>query len=72
MSIRDQSRAHWVIGEPETQWTPKNTTLKGSPAHVGYEIQILDGDADKYPTGSVYLFASAKKGEASPAALSNA
>ena len=62
VSIRDQSRAHWVIGEPDTVWTPKDTALKGSPAHVGYEIQILDGDADKYPTGSVYLFASAKKG----------
>src|SRR5438477_72263 len=62
VSIRDQSRAHWVIDEPDSVWTPKNTTLKGSPAHVGYEIQILDGDSDRYPSGSVYLFAAAKKG----------
>ncbi len=63
VSIRDQSRAHWVIGEPDTIWTPKDTRLKGSPAHVGYEIQIIDGDNEKYPTGSVYLFAAAKTGE---------
>lgn len=62
VSIRDQSRAHWVIGEPDAVWTPKDTTLKGSPAHVGYEIQIIDGDSDKYSSGSVYLFAAAKRG----------
>lgn len=62
VSIRDQSRAHWVIDEPDSVWTPKDTKLKGSPAHVGYEIQIIDGDNDRYSSGSVYLFAAAKKG----------
>lgn len=62
VSIRDESRAHWVIGEPNSVWTPNNTTLHGSPAHVGYEIQIIDGDAGRYPSGSVYLFAAAKRG----------
>lgn len=62
VSIRDQSRAHWVIDEADSVWTPKNTTLKGSPAHVGYEIQIIDGDSDRFSSGSVYLFAAAKKG----------
>lgn len=62
VSIRDQSRAHWVIDEPDSVFTPKNTTLKGSPAHVGYEIQIIDPDSGKYPSGSVYLFNSAKTG----------
>lgn len=62
VSIRDESRAHWVIGEPDSVWQPKNTALKGSPAHVGYEIQIIDPDNDRYPSGSVYLFAAAKRG----------
>lgn len=61
VSIRDESRAHWVIGEPDSVWVPKDTTHKGSPAHVGYEIQIIDADA-KYPSGSVYLFDAAKQG----------
>ncbi len=63
VSIRDESRAHWVIGEPDTVWMPKDTALKGSPAHVGYEIQIIDNDKEKYPSGSVYLFTAAKTGE---------
>ena len=62
VSIRDESRAHWVIGEADSVFTPKNTTLKGSPAHVGYEIQIIDPDNDRYPSGSVYLFNAAKTG----------
>ena len=41
---------------------PPPTTLKGSPAHIGYEIQIIDGDSAKYPSGSVYLFAAGKTG----------
>lgn len=62
VSIRDESRAHWVIGEPDTTWTPKDTAHKGSPAHIGYEIQIIDGDSDRYSSGSVYLFQAAKTG----------
>jgi hypothetical protein len=33
-----------------------------TPAHHGYEIQILNGVKTKYPTGSVYLFAPAEFG----------
>jgi hypothetical protein len=63
VSIRDVSRAHYAIGEPDTVWKPP-TTLKGSPAHVGYEIQILasDGGDDKFPSGSIYNFVPAKTG----------
>jgi len=66
VSIRDESRAHWVIGEPDTVWMPKSAELKGSPAHVGYEIQIIGDDAETYPSGSVYLFAKAKTGVQKP------
>ena len=62
VSIRDVSRAHYAIGAPEGDKYASMTTLKGTPAHIGYEIQILDGDTDRYPSGSVYLFAAAKKG----------
>jgi hypothetical protein len=53
VSIRDRSRAAGAIGESAPYTTP---------AHVGYEIQIIDDDAETYPTGSVYLFAAAKTG----------
>ena len=53
VSIRDRSRAAAAIGE---------TLPYTTPAHVGYEIQIIDDDAEAYPTGSVYLFAAAKTG----------
>jgi type 1 glutamine amidotransferase len=53
ISIRDRSRAAAAIGE---------TLPYTTPAHVGYEIQIIDDDAETYPTGSVYLFAAAKTG----------
>ena len=33
-----------------------------TPAHWGYEIQILNAVKTKYPTGSVYLFAPAEFG----------
>jgi type 1 glutamine amidotransferase len=52
VSIRDSSRASGAIGE-----RPGTT-----PAHIGYEIQIIDDDAETYPSGSVYLFAAAKTG----------
>lgn len=63
VSIRDQSRAHTAIGEddalrPELAKFPKST-----PAHVGYEIQILANDAEeKYHTGSIYGLVSSKTG----------
>ncbi len=52
VSIRDSSRARTAV-DPEFHLTP---------ARVGYEIQISNHYPDKYPTGSVYLFATAKTG----------
>src|ERR1700730_1160330 len=66
VSIRDVSHGHYVIGGPDTDKYANATKLRGSPAHIGYEIQILDGDSDRYPSGSVYLFAAAKKGVQKP------
>ena len=61
ISIRDISRGYYVIrGEKDP--APPPTPLKGSPAHIGYEIQIIDNDNASYNSGSVYLFAAAKKG----------
>jgi hypothetical protein len=57
VSIRDRSRAAAAIGETQPYTTP---------AHIGYEIQIIDDDAETYPTGSVYLFAAAKTGAHRP------
>jgi hypothetical protein len=55
VSIRDTTRGiHSTIG-PQTD---KNKT----PSHSGYEIQISNGYKDQYPTGSVYLFDTAKTG----------
>ncbi len=54
VSIRDSSRARWAVGQ---EWDRNRT-----PSHIGYEIQISNGYKDKYPTGSVYLFAQAKEG----------
>ena len=34
---------------------------------MGYEIQIIDGEGQKFPTGSIYLFAPAKTGSQKPA-----
>lgn len=52
VSIRDSSHGKQSFGAgPIT-----------TPAHIGYEIQIIDGDDQKYPTGSIYLFAAGKTG----------
>lgn len=59
VSIRDRSRAAAAIGE---------TLPYTTPAHVGYEIQIIDDDAETYPTGSVYLFAAGRTGVHRPGA----
>ncbi|HVT94865.1 MAG TPA: DUF1080 domain-containing protein [Bryobacteraceae bacterium] len=56
VSIRDTSRARYSFGDAALA-NPNKT-----PAHVGYEIQIINERAEKYPTGSVYLFAVAKTG----------
>lgn len=62
VSIRDHTRAHYAIGEPDTVHPELAGPIKSTPAHVGYEIQILDGDSDKYPSGSIYTFVPAKRG----------
>jgi hypothetical protein len=62
ISIRDVSRAYYVTDLPPGTPAPPPTKGKGSPAHVGYEIQIIDGEAQKFPTGSIYLFAPARTG----------
>lgn len=56
VSIRDASRGQYSFGLGEDG--------RKTPAHIGYEIQILgSGYADaKYPSGSIYLFAAAKTG----------
>ena len=54
VSIRDTSRARYAV---TGAWDAKRT-----PSHIGYEIQISNGDGDEYATGSVYLFAKAKTG----------
>ncbi len=54
VSIRDHTRGRYAIGPvPDYNKTP---------AHHGYEIQILNGVKTKYPSGSIYLFAPATFG----------
>ena len=60
VSIRDTSRAHYAIGEPDGVRPDLAGAIKSTPAHIGYEIQIIDGRAaEKYPTGSIYTFVAA-------------
>ncbi len=54
VSIRDSSRARWAVG---AEWDANRT-----PSHIGYEIQIIEGYREEYPTGSIYLFDKAKTG----------
>lgn len=58
ISIRDATRARYAGGE---EADPART-----PSHNGYEIQIINGYDDKYPTGSLYLFQPAKTGAERP------
>jgi hypothetical protein len=62
VSIRDRSRAHGAIGEEDSTRPDLAAFPKTTPAHIGYEIQIIDDDSEKYPTGSVYTFVPAKTG----------
>jgi type 1 glutamine amidotransferase len=62
ISIRDLSRAHYAIGEPDSIHPELAGPVKSTPAHIGYEIQIIDDDKETFPTGSVYLFQAAKVG----------
>jgi type 1 glutamine amidotransferase len=61
VSIRDRSRAHHAIGEPDSARPDLTGFPKSSPAHVGYEIQILDYD-DVNSTGSIYGLSPARTG----------
>ncbi len=56
ISIRDKTRAKYSFG-PDVNYDL-------TPSHTGYEIQIYGGSGakDKFPTGSVYLFAPAETG----------
>lgn len=54
ISIRDATRARYAGGS--------EADAKRTPSHNGYEIQIINGYNDKYPTGSLYLFQPAKVG----------
>ncbi|MBS1855005.1 MAG: DUF1080 domain-containing protein [Acidobacteria bacterium] len=62
VSIRDRSRAHGAIGESDAERPDLAAFPKTTPAHIGYEIQIIDDDREKYPTGSVYTFVPARTG----------
>jgi hypothetical protein len=42
---------------------PSHARGPQSPAHMGYEIQILDAPGAKNPTGSIYLLAPAPDGK---------
>jgi hypothetical protein len=54
VSIRDGSRAKYAVGAA--------FEADKTPAHIGYEIQILNDPRTKYTSGSVYLFDAAKPG----------
>jgi hypothetical protein len=54
ISIRDNTRGQHAIG-PSPDYNK-------TPAHNGYEIQIINGVKTKFPTGSIYLFAPAEFG----------
>ena len=62
ISIRDRSRGHYAIGEADAARPELASFEKTTPAHIGYEIQIIDDDREKYQSGSVYLFSPAKAG----------
>lgn len=58
VSLRDRSWAHGVIGEPDSARPDLAQYPKTSPAHIGYEIQVIDaGDS-----GAVYSFVRPKLG----------
>ncbi len=54
VSIRDGSRAKFAVGSA--------FEADKTPAHIGYEIQIMNDPREKYTSGSVYLFDAAKPG----------
>ena len=62
ISIRDRSRAHSAIHEPDSERPDLASQPKTTPAHIGYEIQIIDGQRETFPSGSLYTFVPAKTG----------
>jgi uncharacterized protein len=55
ISIRDRSRAHYPIGEADADRPDLAAFPKTTPAHIGYEIQVIDeGRPGAMPTGSIY------------------
>jgi hypothetical protein len=58
VSIRDTSRAKYATYEAPVPPGLKDTT----PAHIGYEIQIIDAEKEKYQSGSIYTFVPAPHG----------
>ena len=64
--MRFDDRLLTVLGQPVSDRHDtavlQRTKLKGSPAHIGYEIQLIDPDNNRFPSGSVYLFNAAKTG----------
>jgi 3-keto-disaccharide hydrolase len=60
VSIRDGSRAHSAIRESDAERPELAAYPKTTPAHIGYEIQIIDDDREKFQSGSVYTFVPAK------------
>jgi hypothetical protein len=61
VSIRDRSRGHGAIGETDARRPDLAGFPKTTPAHIGYEIQLIDYD-DTNPTGSIYSLVPAKTG----------
>jgi hypothetical protein len=61
VSIRDRSRGHGAIGEEDSVRPDLAGYPKSTPAHIGYEIQILDYDAAN-STGSIYELVPARTG----------
>lgn len=66
VSIRDGSRAHHAVGEADAERPNLAAFPKTTPAHIGYEIQIVDDDREKFQSGSVYGLVPAKTGAQRP------
>lgn len=62
VSIRDRSRAHGAFDETDAARPELAAFPKTTPAHIGYEIQIIDDDRETYPSGSIYSLVAAKTG----------
>jgi hypothetical protein len=51
-----------VYNEDDTERPDLAGPVKSTPAHIGYEIQILGDDSDPYPSGSIYGLVPATRG----------